>query len=1299
MKVLTQAHAVPEAEIAQLQARLQAIAPTVQLHRAEGFYVLQTLASSTCDLDRLCRLLQAQDRSPLTGGQCSERLALPRMGTRSPWSTKATELLLGAGLPIARIERGVWYSVRHWPTQSPVAQRLSRVLHDPLTQSLLHSSAELTGFFTVPVTRPLVLVELAELVQMNRQRGLALTNEELTYLRDWYQQLGRCLTDAELMMFAQANSEHCRHKIFNATWLIDDQPQEQTLFGMIRHTHACTPAHTLSAYADNAAVIAGQPVARFRPDPQTRNYGQEAVRPGAYQIKVETHNHPTAIAPFPGAATGAGGEIRDEGATGRGGKPKAGLTGFTVGYLRIPSLPQPWEGSRALCPRMATALEIMRDGPLGSAAYNNEFGRPNLLGYFRSFEINQAPDLIRTYDKPIMLSGGLGVMDRQHIAKHPLQAGDRVVVFGGPAMLIGLGGGAASSMAAGVSDEQLDFASVQRDNPEMERRCQEVIDCCVAFGSQNPLRGFHDVGAGGLANAVPELLADSAVGGIIDFGQIPSADPALSPMELWCNEAQERYVAGISQADLTRFAQICQRERCPFAVIGTVTADLHLLGGYGVLDPDRLSMTKVLDVPLAMVLGKPPLPPRVTQRRPAPQWPVFKTAQCHLEQAGRQVLAHPTVAAKTFLITIGDRSVGGLTARDQMIGPWQLPVADCALTLAGFQTMAGEAMAIGERTPLALLDVCASARMAIGEALTNLCAAPLESLASVKLSANWMAAAAHPGEDAQLYDAVRDVALDLCPALDLAIPVGKDSLSMQVCWCQTQDQQTQIHQSVAPVSLVISAFAAVADVRGQWTALLCAQPTAELWLLDLGCGQDRLGGSILAQVSLAAQGQVAFGGSCPNLDDPGRFKAFFALLKAARQAQLVLAYHDRSDGGAFATLAEMAFASHLGVHIELPPAVIDPIAFLLNEELGAVVQVATEQRAQWLALVSQYGLSDCVHYIGHPIAEDRIAVHHRQTKIAQWQWHELFDAWWSVTHAMQTLRDDPRCAQEEWQVAREFAWPGLRPHLTFSLTEPVAAPMIATGQRPRVAILREQGINGQIEMAYAFTQAGFQCIDVHMNDLLSGQVDLKTMTGLAAGGGFSYGDVLGAGRGWASAILDREAVREQFSAFFRRSETFALGICNGCQMLSQLKALIPGAAHWPEFLRNRSGQFEARTSLVAVTESPSIFFQGMVGSRLLVAVAHGEGRVQFAESDDVHSTGVALRYVDEQGQPTECYPLNPNGSTQGITGLTSTDGRVTIMMPHPERTPAAVNFSWHPQQWPDVSPWQRFFANARHWCG
>ncbi|MBA2238670.1 MAG: phosphoribosylformylglycinamidine synthase [Lysobacter sp.] len=1351
MIVLEGAPALSAFRRERLQTRLQAIHPDIRLLDAWWVYWAVPDASGDQDPAALRRILQAGFSEAARPDAAVSRFVIPRLGTLSPWASKATELLRGAGQPVQRVERGTRFDLAGWPSDAPTQGVLAKALHDPMTQSLLEAREDAEALFAVPARGGLERVPLVDLELANARLGLALADDELVYLRERYAALAREPSDVELMMFAQANSEHCRHKIFNAGWTIDGREQQvngsqpQTLFKMIKYTHAQTPQHTLSAYSDNAAVVAGYPSQRFRPDPHTQIYRPEPAVESAFCIKVETHNHPTAISPYEGASTGSGGEIRDEGATGRGGKPKAGLCGFSVSHLRIPTLPQPWERERALNPRMASALEIMLDGPIGAAAFNNEFGRPNLTGYFRSFELGQGEDaqgpLTRAYDKPIMLAGGLGAIDRMQVEKLGLKPGYAVIVLGGPSMLIGVGGGAASSVASGDSAEALDFASVQRDNPEMERRCQEVIDRCVALGADNPIASAHDVGAGGLSNAIPELLHDSGLGGVIDLAKVPTDDPSLSPMQLWCNESQERYVLGLPRERVDEFARICQRERCPFAVVGYATAEERLVVGYGVV-PDAGNADPGLgaspapgpwspapdlpiDLPMDLLFGKAPKMHRETRRPADAPWPALHWDGLDLHEAALRVLAHPTVACKNFLVTIGDRSVGGLTVRDQMVGPWQLPLADCAITFAGFDGHAGEAMAIGERTPLALLDAPAAARMAVGEAITNLCAAPVESLDRIKLSANWMAAAGHPGEDALLFDAVRAVGLELCPAMELSIPVGKDSLSMQAQW-QLPDSGRSA-RSVSPVSLVVTAFAPVTDVRNHLTPLLARDGESELWLIGLGAGKQRLAGSVLAQChpdaaaaglpddlpAFAAQpsedGRRNVG--VPDLDDPQRLRDFFELICHARNAGLLQAYHDRSDGGAFATLCEMAFCSRVGLDITMEGWGEDPFRTLFNEELGAVVQVSCENRAEFADLVARHGLIDCAQRIARPVssvssgghvpdgAGPMIRVSDNGSVLAQWRWDELFEAWWATSHAMQRLRDNPECADEERLAAVSFNAPGLVPKLAYDAAEDIAAPFIATGARPRIAILREQGVNGHVEMAAAFHRAGFEAFDVHMSDLIGGRVDLASFKGLAACGGFSYGDVLGAGRGWATSILERNAMRDAFAAFFARPDSFALGVCNGCQMFSQLKPIIPGAAHWPGFLRNRSEQFEARLGLVEVVESPSLFLRGMAGSRLPVVVSHGEGQAVFDSAGDQVTARVALRYIEGNGAVAAGYPANPNGSADGVTGLTSDDGRVTILMPHPERTLRSANLSWAPPDWNDDSPWLRMFRNARVWVG
>ncbi|MBS0487193.1 MAG: phosphoribosylformylglycinamidine synthase [Proteobacteria bacterium] len=1271
-----------------LNRDLTGIAPKSRVSGAWWIYFVQGEAGASAPA-RLCEVLRAQPDAP----KAATLWTVPRLGTISPWSSKATDILRGCGFAVARVERGMAFTVDRAPAAgSADFDSLAQALHDPMTQSVLTTLADAAALFRAgapaPLQRTVLGVDaIAALGEANRRLGLALAPDEIGYLAARYAELRRDPSDAELMMFAQANSEHCRHKVFNARWTIDGQAQSESLFGMIKATHAASPQHTLSAYSDNAAVIDGNTARRFFADAQSGKYGiVEESTP--YAIKVETHNHPTAIAPFPGAATGAGGEIRDEGAVGRGGKPKAGLTGFTTSYLRIPGMPRAWEKNRPLPPRMASAFEIMRDGPLGAAAFNNEFGRPCLGGYFRTFESECGSDgtLRRGYDKPIMIAGGLANVRPTDVLKRKLAAGDAVIVLGGPAMLIGLGGGAASSVAGGDSSAELDFASVQRDNAEMQRRCQQVIDACWALGEANPVVSIHDVGAGGLSNAIPEILHDAGVGGRIELRKIPSADPQLSPMQIWCNEAQERYVLALRPADVARFAGICARERCPFAVVGEATAEERLI----VADAAATdAAVNVIDLPMDVLFGKTPKMERAARRKPARVDIVPDLDGIVLEEAIKRVLRLPAVGSKSFLVTIGDRSVGGLCARDPMVGPWQVPVGDCAVTLADFDGYSGEAMAMGERTPLALLSAPAAARMAVGEALTNLMSAPIASLDEVRLSANWMAAVNHPGEDIALFDAVKAVS-ELCPQLHISIPVGKDSLSMQTVWQHDGLQQ----RTVAPVSLVVSAFARIADARRTLTPQLVLDAgETELWLLDLGAGRNRLGGSVLAQVFNRV------GGLPPDFDDAGLFARFFAALKAARERGLLLAYHDRGDGGVVTTLVEMAFAAHCGLDLELTGWADNTLSALFSEELGAVVQIKAADRDAFLTLLDEHHLKDLAHFAGAPHARKRIKLWLNDEAIARWPWAVLMDAWSETSRAMVERRDNPLTADAEhiWRCDDDDA--GITPRLTFDPAQDISAPYIGKGARPKVAILRDQGVNGQIEMAAAFTRAGFDAFDVHMTDLQNGRHRLDEFSGFAACGGFSYGDVLGAGRGWATSILFNADLRDQFAAFFSDPKKFALGACNGCQMLAALKSIVPGAESWPSFERNASEQYEARMATLEVVESPSILLKGMTGSRIPVVVAHGEGRAVFAERGDSRRVQACLRFVDNRGKATDAFPLNPNGSPKGVTGFTAADGRVTILMPHPERVFRTVQMSWAPREWGEDSPWMRMFRNARVWVG
>jgi phosphoribosylformylglycinamidine synthase len=1264
----------------------------------------------------LHRLLTYGPRVPTTreaGGPERRLLVVPRLGTISPWSSKATDIARICGLvQVRRIERGIWYTVKGVVSDEA---GLLRALHDRMTESVLTSSPETAGMFVHGAPRPLGTVALgadgkAALARANTALGLALAPDEIDYLVDAYRTLGRDPTDVELMMFAQANSEHCRHKIFNADFVVDGKPQPLSLFKMIRRSTEASPAGVLSAYKDNAAVIEGAVGGRFFPDPATRVYGAHR-EPVHVLMKVETHNHPTAISPFPGAATGSGGEIRDEGATGRGAKPKAGLTGFSVSNLKLPGSVRPWERDHGKPDRIASALDIMIDGPLGGAAFNNEFGRPNIAGYFRTFELladGPGGREVRGYHKPIMLAGGLGNVRADHVQKGEIPPGAPVVVLGGPAMLIGLGGGAASSLASGASEEDLDFASVQRDNAEMQRRCQEVIDRCWALGGDNPIVSIHDVGAGGLSNALPELVNDSKRGAAFDLRAVPSDEPGMSPLELWCNEAQERYVLALAPERLAAFQALCARERCPYAVVGHATDD----GLLRVDDP--LLARQPIDLPLQVLLGKPPKMTRRAEHGRAEGKPL-DLASIDLKEAALRLLRLPTIADKTFLISIGDRTVGGLISRDQMVGPWQVPVADAAVTATAFDVYTGEAMAMGERTPVALLDAAASARLAVGEAITNIASAPIAAIGDIKLSANWMAPAGHPGEDARLYDAVRAVGVELCPALGIAIPVGKDSMSMRTVWDEGdegaaeggggggQGGPSRRRSVTAPLSLIISAFAPVTDVRRALTPELRAEGDVgytELLLIDLGGGQNRLGASCLAQV------YEQVGAAPPDVDDPRKLSGFFAAVQELAGAGALLAYHDRSDGGLFMTLLEMAFAGGAGVELDLG-AVAGPaaLAALFSEELGAVVQVRAGDVARVTETFARHGLAGAVSRVARLAATSRFTIRAGGRVVFDEERATLRGVWSETTHAIQRMRDDAGSADEEQQGRTDAADPGRSAVLTFALDEIPGASRLSVTPRPRVAILREQGVNGQIEMAAAFDRAGFEAVDVHMTDVLSGSIDLGDFRGIAACGGFSYGDVLGAGEGWAKSILFNGRAREAFSRFFARPDSFTLGVCNGCQMVSNLKELIPGAARWPRFVRNRSEQFEARLAMVSIEKSDSIFFKGMEGSRLPIAVAHGEGRAEFAADGDREALerelAVAARFVDHRGRPTQHYPENPNGSPGGITALTAAGGRVMIVMPHPERVFRTVQLSWHPREWGNVedSPWMRMFRNVRAWVG
>jgi phosphoribosylformylglycinamidine synthase len=1297
MLQLTGRPALSAFRIVKLLERLRLLEPAIAGLDARFMHFIDLAQALTASEQAiLAQLLTYGPRLPGTAStEGGERLlVVPRAGTISPWSSKATDIARVCGLPaVRRIERGILYRLEAAPALG--TERLLRVapvLFDRMTEEVLLDPAQAVRLFEHAPPRPATRISLeggrAALEEADRRLGLALSGDEMDYLLASFARLKRDPTDVELMMFAQANSEHCRHKIFNARWIIDGRPRDESLFDMIRYTHAVSPAGVLSAYRDNAAVIAGSRGERYFPDPASGIYGG-VIEPIDILMKVETHNHPTAISPFPGAATGSGGEIRDEGATGRGAKPKAGLTGFSVSHLRIPGYERPWERQFGAPSRIASALEIMIEGPIGAASFNNEFGRPAICGYFRTFE-QQAPgdppQRTRGYHKPIMIAGGVGNVRPADVEKAEVPVGAQLIVLGGPAMLIGLGGGAASSLGSGSSSAELDFASVQRGNAEMQRRAQEVIDRCWALGERNPIALIHDVGAGGLSNAVPEAVAHSHRGARVDLRAIPSAESGLSAMELWCNEAQERYVLVIEAEALPQFAAIAARERCPFAVIGEINAS----GGLTVRDP--LFEDRPVDMPIELLLGKPPRLTRdVSTLTPRPRR--FDTAGIELREAAYRVLRLPTVADKTFLITIGDRTVGGLISRDQLVGPWQVPVSDVAVTLADYRSAAGEAMAMGERTPVAVLDAPASGRLAVAEAITNILAADIGTLSQIRLSANWMAAAGEPGEDAALYATVHAVAKELCPKLGIAIPVGKDSLSMRTRWSEGGMEKSVI----APVSLIVSAFAPVRDARATLTPVLQLdeRPTS-LWLIDLSGGRNRLGGSALAQV----YGEL--GDEPADLDEPQRLTQLAAALDELRHHGLLRAYHDRSDGGLFATLVEMAFAGHCGLDIALPAQRGAALAQLFAEEPGVVVQIMAGDEPAFLAILARHGLGEAALRLGAPVSERQVQIRVGDTVFDE-SLMELRRAWSETSWQLRRLRDDPQCADEEFAALSAAEQPPLQVALSFDPGDDITAPYVARGVRPAVAILREQGVNSQTETAAVFDRCGFAAHDVHMTDLLGGARHLGEFQGLVACGGFSYGDVLGAGEGWAKSILFHEAVREQFERFFSREDSFALGICNGCQMFAALKSIIPGTAHWPRFVRNRSEQYEARFSLVEVLPSPSVLLAGMAGSVLPVAVAHGEGRAEFVSDAAARACAasglVGVRYIRTPGEVAFTYPANPSGTPFGIAALSNLDGRVTIIMPHPERSFRYLQNSWRPPGAGEYSGWMRLFRNARRFIG
>jgi phosphoribosylformylglycinamidine synthase len=1333
MLILPGSNALSAFRSQRLLTQLQAVAPTIAAVQARFYHFIGASSSlSVEDTERLTAMLTYGEPVPETQyeGVTEEYFVIPRLGTISPWASKATDIAHNCGMAhIHRIERGVAFTVvlksgilgtgfgAPKKLGAEEAQAVAALLHDRMTETVLRSADEAQALFTELEGRPLEAIDVlgkgrVALEQANRDMGLALAEDEIDYLFDAFSRVQRNPTDVELMMFAQANSEHCRHKIFNAEWTIDGVKQDKSLFQMIKNTHQLQPKGTVVAYSDNSSIMVGAEAMRFFPQGEGQEY-QGTTQLTHTLMKVETHNHPTAISPFPGASTGAGGEIRDEGATGRGAKPKAGLTGFTVSNLAIPGFEQPWEVPAYGKPeRIASPLQIMVDGPLGGAAFSNEFGRPVLAGYFRTYEQNVGrtalgDNTVFGYHKPIMIAGGIGNISDAHTHKNDIPVGSLLLQLGGPGMRIGMAGAAASSMATGTNTADLDFDSVQRGNPEMERRAQEVINACWQLGDANPIISIHDVGAGGISNAFPEITNDAKRGATFDLRKVPLEESGMSPKEIWSNESQERYVLAIAPEDLPRFAAMCERERCPFAAVGVATEERQLR----LIDP--ITNTSPVDMPMDVLLGKPPKMLRDVAHVQNRFEPVDVTG-LELEEVGRRVLLLPTVADKSFLITIGDRSVGGMSVRDQMVGPWQVPVADVAVTTMSFEGYKGEAMAMGERTPVAVIDAAASGRMAVGEAITNIAAAPIASIEDIKLSANWMAACGQPGQDAALFDTVKAVGMELCPALGISIPVGKDSLSMRTTWSDDGEAKAVI----SPVSLIVSAFAPVPDVRKTLTPQLRTDlGETSLILIDLGRGKNRLGASSLAQVT----NQV--GNDTPDLDDPQDLKAFFAAVQKLNADGKLLAYHDRSDGGLYAALCEMAFAGRAGVSVNLDILTMEgehasdhgdaknwtaqvgerrnemTLRALFNEELGAVIQVRHDERSEVMNVLRSFDLGACSHIIGK--VNDRGMIEFtRDTKVIYAKRRgELHRLWSETSWRIARLRDNPECVDQEYERLLDEQDPGFTPKLVHDTDVNIAAPFISTGARPSVAILREQGVNSHIETAWAVHQAGFKAVDVHMSDLIAGRARLDDFKGLIAVGGFSYGDVLGAGEGWAKTILFNAALKEQFAAFFGRADTFGMGVCNGCQMMSNLKSIIPGAEAWPKFTRNKSEQFEARFGMVEVLDSPSIFFADLAGTHAPLAIAHGEGFADFSQTGDLSSAIGALRYIDNRGQPTEQYPFNPNGSPGGLTAVTTPDGRFTVMMPHAERVARTVTMSWHPDGWGENSPWARMFQNARKWVG
>jgi len=1347
MLILPGSNALSSFRSQRLLNQLQAVLPAITSVQARFIHFVDAASAlSEDDLNRMNGLLTYGEPAlpEQADGVVEEFVVIPRFGTISPWASKATDIVHNCGMAhIHRVERGVAYRINlkggilgtglgaAKKLDSEQAQAVAALLHDRMTESVLRHPEQAAGLFSTLEAKPLESIDVLgagrmALEKANTDLGLAMSEDEIDYLLEAFTNARRNPTDVELMMFAQANSEHCRHKIFNADWTIDGVAQEMSLFKMIKNTHQKNPRGTIVAYSDNSSIIEGAEVTRFYP-----RAGQEYA-PSTELVhtlmKVETHNHPTAISPFPGASTGAGGEIRDEGATGRGSKPKAGLTGFTVSNLMIPGAVQPWENAASVTApagqrntnqvygkpeRIASPLQIMIEGPLGGAAFSNEFGRPVLGGYFRTYEQNigqqfaGGKDTVMGYHKPIMIAGGIGNISAAHTHKNDIPVGSLLIQLGGPGMRIGMGGSAASSMATGTNTADLDFDSVQRGNPEMERRAQEVINGCWQLADKNPIISIHDVGAGGLSNAFPEITNDAKRGAIFDLRKVPLEESGMAPKEIWSNESQERYVLAIAPADLATFQALCERERCPFAVVGVATEERQLK----VIDPEMGN--NPVDMPMDVLLGKPPKMHRDV-KHVQNDLPAIDLTGIQLEEAAKRVLLLPTVADKSFLITIGDRTVGGMSVRDQMVGPWQVPVADCAVTTLSYEGYVGEAMAMGERTPLAVIDAPASGRMAVGETVTNLAAAPIADISDIKLSANWMAACGQPGQDAALFDTVKAVGMELCPALGLSIPVGKDSLSMRTTWKDEGADKAVI----SPVSLIVSGFSPVYDVRKSLTPQIRTDlGETSLIVIDLGRGKNRMGASALAQV----MGQL--GNSAPDVDSPEDLKGFFNAIQQLNKDGKILAYHDRSDGGLYTTLVEMAFAGRAGLSVNLDMLTLGEegamdhgdaknwagqvaerrneltLAALFNEELGAVIQVRAEEKSAVMDVLRSFNLGACSHIIGKP--NDRGVIEFtRDAKIIYAQPRaDLHRLWSETSWRISRVRENPATADAEYDRLLDQNDPGMQPKITFDMAENIAAPFIATGVRPRVAVLREQGVNSHVETAWAMHRAGFTAVDVHMSDLIARRVSLDDFQGIIAVGGFSYGDVLGAGEGWAKSILFNPEMAEQFAKFFQRKDTFGLGICNGCQMMSNLKSLIPGAHAWPKFTTNKSEKFEARFSMVEVLDSPSIFLQGMAGTQAPIAIAHGEGFADFSQTGDIEQAIGALRFVDNKGGATESYPYNPNGSPRGLTSVTTPDGRFTVMMPHPERVSRTVQNSWHPDGWGEDSPWTRLWRNARKFIG